>query len=369
MAASLSSSDEVKSANTLDAGLVLSWEIDLWGRLSSARRSAGYEILASREELEAAALILTAQVADTYFQIIEQNLQLRLLESQVTSGETLLDLTELRFAYGEASVVDVYQQRQQLASTRAQFPLVRSRLRTLENRLQVQLGNAPAGRGLNLAGDFPQVPGLPFTGIPVDLLQNRPDLRRIYNQLVAVDSLIAEAVADRLPNITLTGTTKFKDRIATEGLLLSLLLEAAAPIIDWDKRSSEVEIREALFREELARYSHAYLTAIEEVENALWQEHHQKELLMALEDQINIAGSNLTETRNRYRQGLTDYLPVLTALQSLQELERDIISKQRELISYRILLYRALGGSRLMPEYDNAAESIEDTNASKEVAK
>jgi outer membrane protein TolC len=131
------------------------------------------------------------------------------------------------------------------------------------------------------------------------------------------------------------------------------------PIIDWGRRKSEVEKNEAMFREELAEYSEAYLTAIEEVENALWQERHQKELLKALEDQISIARSNLAETRNRYRQGLTDYLPVLTALQSLQRLERDILSSQRQLISIRILLYRAIGGSRLMSVSHEPAASVE----------
>lgn len=361
--------DEERSENTFDAGAQISWEIDLWGRLSSARRAAGYEILTSHDELEAAAILLTTRVAETYFQIIEQKLQLKLLDSQIKAGETFLELTELRFAYGEASVVDVYQQRLQLASTRTQVPVVRSRLRTLENSFHVQLGEAPVSTLLRLADDFPAMPDLPFAGVPVDLLKNRPDLRRIYNELVAIDYRVAEAVADRFPQIGLTGSARFRDKIATEGLLLSLLLEASAPVIDWNRRSSEVEKREALFREELARYSHAYLTAIEEVENALWQEQYQKELLKALEEQIEIAGSNLTETRNRYRQGLTDYLPVLTALQSLQQLERDIISKQRELISYRILLYRALGGSSLTPGYYNAAKSIEDTNISGEVAR
>jgi len=355
--------DRDGSENTFDAGAEISWEIDLWGRLSSARRAAGYEILDSREELEAAAMLLTAQVADTYFQVIEQKLQLKLLDSQVSSGETLLELIELRFAYGEASVVDVYQQRQQLAATRTQFPVVRSRLRTLENRLHVLLGEAPAGNSLRLADDFPELPDLPLTGLPLDLLKNRPDLRRIYNQIVAVDYRVAEAVADRFPKIGLTGTAKFQDKIATEGILLSLLLEAAAPIIDWDRRGSEVEKRKALLREELARYSEAYLTAIEEVENALWQEEQQKELLTALEKQIRIAGSNLSETRNRYRQGLTDYLPVLTALQSLQQLERDILLSKRQLISVRILLYRALGGSRLTAIDHETAASFEDRSA------
>jgi outer membrane protein TolC len=224
------------------------------------------------------------------------------------------------------------------------------------------LGRAPASKHLQLADDFIALPDLPLTGIPLDLLKNRPDLMRIYNQLVAIDYRIAEAVADRLPKFQLTGVAGFKDSFSAEGGLLSLLLAAAAPVLDWERASSEVEKQMAIFREELARYSHAYLTAIEEVENALWQEHHQGELLKALEEQINIARSNLTETRNRYRQGLTDYLPVLTALQSLQKLERDILSTQRQLISTRILLYRALGGSQLLAGNYEPAASFETTS-------
>jgi NodT family efflux transporter outer membrane factor (OMF) lipoprotein len=356
-----------KANNTYNTSLSLSWEIDLWGRISSARNAALHDIMATREELEAAALLLSAGVAETYFQIIEQDLQLLLLDQQIKVGETFLELIELRFGYGESSVVDVYQQRQLLASTRSQVPVVKSRLRTLENRLQVQLGRSPGDLTMKVAEDFPELPTLPSSGIPVNLLQNRPDLRRIYNEMTAIDYRVAEAVADRFPKIQLGGSAGFTNGFSTEDRLINLLLQAVAPVIDWDRRSSEVRKREAMFREKLARYSESYLVAIEEVENALWQEKYQLDLLQALEKQISIARSNLNETRNRYQQGLTDYLPVLTALQSLQRLERDILSGRRQLISIRILLYRSLGGSRLMAR----AESVESAkiNISEGVAK
>ena len=351
------------------AGLALSWEIDLWGRISAASKAAQYEIRASREDLEAVAVLLTAQVAETYYQIIEQQLQLSLLERQIKAGETLLELTELRFGYGEASVVDVFQQRQQLASTRSRVPIAKSSLRTLENRLHVQLGMAPERTSLKFANDFPQLTDLPLTGVPIDLLKNRPDLRRIYNELVSFDYRVAEAVADRFPKIGLSGNASFTNGFSTEDRLLSLLLEAVAPVLDWNRREAEVEKRKAVLKEELARYTQVYLIAIEEVENALWQEQYQLELLNALEQQISIARLNLAETGNRYRQGLTDYLPVLAALQSLQLLERDILSRQRELISIRILLYRALGGSQLTDVHNQSAssENFKRTSISKGV--
>jgi outer membrane protein TolC len=214
-----------------------------------------------------------------------------------------------------------------------------------------------------VADDFPGLPQLPLTGIPIDLLQNRPDLRRIYDQLIAIDYRVAEAMADRLPKIQLNSAGGVKDRLAAEGMFFSMLLEATAPLIDWERRSAEVEKQEARFREELASYSQAYLTAMEEVENALWQEQYQVELLKALDHQIELARSTLKETGNRYRQGLSDYLPVLAAIQSLQELERDILSRRRQLVSIRILLYRALGGSPLDPGRYGPAAPVKTTRA------
>ncbi len=351
--------DGDRSDRTYIAGASLSWEIDFWKRLSSTRKAAVYEILASREELEAAALFLTSRIAGTYFEIIEQKLQLQLIDRQIEAGKTLLELIELRFGYGEASVVDVFQQRQQLASIRTRGPIVQSRLRTLENRLSVQLGRAPMTKTVSIADKFPELPSLPDTGVPLDLLQSRPDLKQIYNKLAAIDFRVAAALADRFPKIELSGDALYKDSLSTDGMLFSILLRAAAPIFDHKRRSSTVKLREAEFREELARYSEAYLTAIEEVENALWQEKYQHDLLQALENQISIARANLTETRNRYQQGLTDYLPVLTAIQSLQGLERDILAGQRQLVSVRILLYRSLGGSRLT-NIDNRLTSSEN---------
>ncbi len=100
----------------------------------------------------------------------------------------------------------------------------------------------------------------------------------------------------------------------------------------------------------MARYSQRYLVAIEEVENVLWQERQHEMLLVALNEQLRISQATLRETRSRYVQGVTDYLPVLTALVSFQDLEMDILQRQQERITFRLLLYRALGGNVLVPE-------------------
>jgi outer membrane protein TolC len=145
----------------------------------------------------------------------------------------------------------------------------------------------------------------------------------------------------------------------TDGLFLSLFGDLVAPLIDWGERKAEVERRQAIVNEELARYTQVFLVAIEEVENALWLEQQQKELIDAVNEQLRIAKANLSETRSRYMQGLSDYLPVLAALQSVQTLEREILLRQRQLILIRILLYRALGGQNLMADLQDADKQNE----------
>ena len=330
------------------AQVELSWEADLWNRLSSRSKVAFLEAQASRDDLEAIALILSSQVAEIYFQIIEQQLQLALLDRQIEIGEKFYSLTKLRFANGAASIVDVYQQGQQLAATRTQLPIARAKLYTLNNRLYVLLGSAPEHKSPQTIGSLPQLPPLPELGIPADLLTNRPDLRSLHKNLVAADYLVAEAEANRLPQIRLGGSGGFQGSdFTSDGLFRSLFGDLAAPLIDWGARKAEVEKRQAIVEEELARYTQVFLVAIEEVENALWLEQQQQEHIDAVHEQLRIAKANLLETRRRYMQGLSDYLPVLAALQSAQDLEREILLRQRQLILFRILLYRALGGQNL----------------------
>ncbi len=326
--------------------LDLAWEVDLWGKLSSAAKAASFETLAAEDELQGLALLLSTEVADTYFQLVVQYLHQQLLQSQIEANTTSLNVIKLRFANGAASLVDVYQQKQILAAVKAEIPLSEARNIVLQNRLHVLLGQAPESASFALSHTFPHIPELPQLGIPADLLQNRPDLRRLQRELVAADYRVAEAVADRLPSLIIGGSAGF----VSGDFITSVFADALASIVDWGDKKSEVEKKKAIVEEKTARYSQRYLVAIEEVENSLWQERKHEQLLLALEEQLVISKATLRESRGRYIQGVTDYLPVLTALLAFQNLEMNILRRQQEQISYRLLLYRALGGDVLNAE-------------------
>ncbi len=329
----------------LRAGGALDWEIDAFNRLGSGALARQSEQTARLEDVEAIRLSLSADVAEAYFDAVEQRRQLALLQQQIDVDRDLLELTELRFNGGLTASVDVLQQSSQLAETESLVPPTEAALRVSENRLDVLTGRAPDG--VNRVDDsdgFVAIGDLPFLGIPSDLLLNRPDLRALKNELIAADAEIGRAIAERLPRVTLDGSYLYEDGLGVSGPVAFLLGSLVQPLLDWGARKAEVERNRALYVERLAAFSQAYLVAVEDVENALYQELRQRDFLDRLDRRRRILDQTVDETRDRYTNGLTDFLPVLNAVQELQRLERIIVQEKRALVGFRLRLHRALGG-------------------------
>lgn len=335
---------ERRSTST-NLGALLDWEIDLWGRLRSAREARQLERDATISDWLGARLLLSASVAETYFEILEQKHQLLLLQDQIKNSQTLLDLTELRFGQAQSSVVDVLQQREQLAATKTRIPTIEARLQQLTYALEVLLG-LPPGKGPSVSGKKLGLPpaSLRRVGTPADLLRNRPDLVASAQRVAAIDREVAEALADRLPKLTLGGSVSGTGTPSIDTIITNAITSVASPIFDAGIRKAEVDRRQAALKEALASYSHDYLEAVRDVETALILERKQAERMNLLNQQLDTAKTLLRESRHRYTQGLTDYLPVLTAVVTVQSLEREVITSHRELLSSRVALHRAIGG-------------------------
>jgi NodT family efflux transporter outer membrane factor (OMF) lipoprotein len=329
-------------------GGVSSYELDLWGRVRSGRKSALLEASAAREDVNAAAMTLAAEVAQRWVNIIAQRMQKRLLEHQLQINLTFLELIELRFHMAMVSVLDVYQQKQVVEDIRAEIPLVEAQEQLLRHELALLLGKPPQ-TFLNInREELPNPIEIPATGLPADLLSSRPDLRAAGMRLWAADWQVAAARADRLPAISLTAQARYGEADADvlfDNWLLSLAGNLTAPIFDGKRRAAEVDRSLAVVDEKVSAYRQTVLTAIKEVEDALVNETKQREHINGLEKVTATARKALKEAGNRYRKGLTDYLPVLTQLLTVQSLERNLIKQQANLLGARISLYRALGGT------------------------
>ena len=344
--------------NTSDLGFLLSWELDVWGRLSFLRRAENLTAQATIEDWLGARLLLSTAIAETYFQIQEQRRQLEVIRAQIKTNETLLQLTSLRFGQGQSSIVDVLQQQEQLEATLARVPQTEARIGQLDYSLDVLLGQPP-GKGNHVTSSRLGRPSpLPAVGIPALLLTRRPDLRGAQKRMLALDYDVGAAIAEQLPTLSLGSSIDWTGDPGFDDAITAFFAGLAAPLFDAGQRRSEVTFRKAHLKDALAGYSEKYLSALFDVESALLEERKSEEQLVLVEKQLVTAQRLLTEARNRFSQGLTDYLPVFTSLAIVQNLERDVVSSRRSVLSARVGLHRALGGPMLNPDTPVIAESF-----------
>ncbi|MDT8443419.1 MAG: TolC family protein [Desulfuromonadales bacterium] len=335
------------TSQNFNLGLVASYEIDLWGRIRSTSEAAELDALASRELLQTAALTLSAQVATTWFQLVEQRGQIEILEQQQRTNEQSLELISLQFRAGQVGIADLLQQRQVVESRRGERALAAGRAQVLQNLLATLLGVAPDQAPQFAASTFGELPPLPATGLQSRLLEQRPDVRAAWLRLQAADQRIAAAVADRFPRLSLTGRASSTDE-QIENLfddwLASLGANLVAPLIDGGRRRAEVERSQAVAAEAFHNYGQSVLEALAEVENALILEQRQQEYLTSIDRQLELSVQATGRIRDRYLNGAVDYQRVLSALLSNQLLQRTQLTARRELFVNRIDLCRALAG-------------------------
>jgi outer membrane protein TolC len=156
------------------------------------------------------------------------------------------------------------------------------------------------------------------------------------------------------------------------GWMTTLTASIAGPIFDGNRREAEVERTRAVVDERLLNYKDTVYTAFKDVQDSLVQEKWQHEYITARKNQLEAAKRNLDEAGSRYLQGLEDYLPVLNALVSVHNLEINIAQDEADLLSYRVSLYRALGGTWTSSLEDGAelkpeTEDMEAVAAAKKV--
>jgi NodT family efflux transporter outer membrane factor (OMF) lipoprotein len=337
-----------RSFEEYSLGLTAGYEIDLWGRISSQQQATLLDESATKEDLYTAAMTIAGEVAQCWVDIITQRMEQKILAKQLETNQTLQELVDLRFQKGMVSALDVYQQKQALAGVKANLPLVQLQEIQLMHHLAYLLGQS-AKAELNIqTKDLPKIKTLPAIGIPADLLANRPDIRAAGLRLKSADWAVSAAKADRLPALRLTARATYSSEDFSslfDNWILNLMNSLTGPIFDGHSRKAEVLRTEAAAKEHIAAYGDAVYLAIKEVEDLLAQEEKHRQHLAALEQQLEVSQNALEEAGQRYISGLNDYLPVLTQILSNQSLERDILQMKRQLITDRIGLFRAIGGS------------------------
>ena len=337
--------------NNFEGGLGASWELDVFGGIRRGVQAASADVAAAEENRRDVRVILFGDVGRVYAQLRGLQRRLEIANKNIKTQQDTLDLTRTRAKAGLATELDVSRAAAQLESTRAAVPTLLGGIDISIHRLSVLLGEEPGALRSELENASPIPAAGPDVevGLPSDLLERRPDIRRSEAQLVAATARIGEAKADLFPRFVLTGAagrqaSQLHDITLGAGNFFSVGPGISLPLFTGGRIRSNIAVQDARQRAALINYRSSVLNALEEVQNALVnyaQEQERRDRLNEAAQQSQLAVDLATE---QYKAGLTDFLSVLDAQRELYAEEDQAVQSQTSVTTNVIALYRALGG-------------------------
>ena len=328
---------------------LLSFELDIWGRLRRATEAARASLLGAEENRKAVMITLVSAVADAYFSLRELDDELEISQRTLATRRESLDLTRNRQAGGVATLLDLRQGEQLVYTAAETIPTLQQQIEQTENQISLLLGKNPGevlrGRSLTEQEMPPEVPA----GLPSALLERRPDIRAAEQNLVAANAQIGVAKAAYFPQISLTGFlggqgTQLSSLFSGPSAVWNFTPQVTQPIFTAGRLKSSVRLQEALRDSALIQYEKTIQTAFTEVSNALIAHQRvresrvQQELLVAaLQDRTRLAYL-------RYRGGVDLLLNALDADRDLFQAELTLSQIRFSELDSVVQLYKALGG-------------------------
>jgi NodT family efflux transporter outer membrane factor (OMF) lipoprotein len=339
-------SSKFDGSHSWDGALISTYTADVWGEAEAKTKAQEFNLKAATWDLEESTLELTTTIAQIWIGIISTRNEKRILMDQIDNNKTLLELQKFRFLHGKANALDVSQQHEVLANANSQVPLLEKQERLLLNRLVFLSGHNLIDAVQVNQKQFPEIISLPRVGVPLNLLDNRPDIQAARLRLSSSRWEISAARADLLPSFSVTARALFSSGqldLLFQNWVATLAGSIAGPIFDGGFRRAEIERVKAVANEQLNIYALIVAGAIREVEDVLITIQKQDIFLKLLGQELEAVRLTLKDARIQYQNGQSSYLNYLVAWTSIQRLERQLISERAIYLNDRIDLYRVLG--------------------------
>lgn len=338
------------------AGIGASWELDLWGRVRRTVEAADAQVEAAREQRHAVLLAVAAETAHDYIQLRATQTIAALTQENLQIARRSAELTALRRQEGVATELDVVRAAAQVASIDARLPTLEQRESRLISALGLLLAQPPQALAAELRAGaaIPAGPELTALGLPGELAERRPDIRRASALLHAATAGIGAAKADFYPRISLgasvgTQALQLSDLGSWDSRNFSLGPSISLPLFDGGHLRGMLALSESRQRLAALAYRKTVLAAWHEVDDAAHavraQQQRQARLAAAVE-QTRLA---LGYARQRYTAGGADFLDVLAAQDTLLQTEAALADSQSAAALAQVDLYKALGGGWQQP--------------------
>ena len=346
--------------NSNSANLNLSYEVDIWGKLSDAERLSNYNYLAQKSSFEQYKQQLVVNVLTTWFSVIEAEKLLTLYRSRVENSKQNLAIIESGYHAGLTDALDVYLTRNDLNNELTRVSEQETVKTKLIRQLERLIGEYPKGE-LLVNANLPLLTNDIPVGLPSELISRKPALKASWYQLLSQDAGLAYAHKQRFPSIVLSGsvgdsTADIGDLLSGSSLAWSLLGSVSAPIFN----AGRLKANEEKARLELKQGEQLYLDtlydAFSDVENAITTEKSLKQsyyTMLAAQENAKIAS---TLSFEQYQSGLVSYTTVLDAQKRSFEAQTTLIKIKNQLIANRINLHFSLGGDFTTPSLEKEAK-------------
>ena len=346
----VSSFDKSKGSWTYTGIASASWEIDIFGKLTNAKRRSKALYLQSLEYEQAVSTSLIANVANLYYTLLMLDEQYRISEETAVNWRESVRAMRAMMAAGMTNEASVSQSEANCRQVEASLLDLKQQIKEVENSLSILLGEVPGGieRG-HLAGqDFPEELTV---GVPLQLLSRRPDVKSAELSLASAFYSTNAARSAFYPSITLSGTAGWANSagnmIINPGkLLLSAVGALTQPLFNKGLNIAQLKIAKAQQEEAKLAFQQALLNAGSEVNNALTQVQTARGKTELRTGQITSLENAVRSTQLLMQHGTSTYLEVLTAQQSLLSAQLTQVADRFDEIQGIINLYQALGGGR-----------------------
>lgn len=326
----------------------LSWEADIWGKIRSNQRASQATYLQSVAAHKAVKSRLVANIASTYYQLLALDEQIRITEETVATREKGLETTQALKEAGNVTEVGVKQTEAQLYSVQGLLIDLKNRARLLENTLSILLGSD--SRTIIRGSLESQTMNTTLTtGVPAQLLANRPDVMTAEYRLINAFELTNLARSNFYPSLTLSATgglqsLDFDKLFSSSSLFATVIGGLTQPIFNGRKIRTQYEVSQAQQEQAKLAFKYSVLNAGKEVSDALYSYNAATEKIKVKEKEFNAYDLATGYSEELLDNGLANYLEVLRARENALNSNLDLVNTKNNQLQAVIDLYEALGG-------------------------
>jgi multidrug efflux system outer membrane protein len=328
---------------------LLSFEIDIWGRLRRATEAARADLLGAEENRKAVMTTVVGDVAAAYFNLLELDAELEIARETLATRQESLSLIRTRQQGGVATMLDLRQAEQLVYGAAQTIPDIERLIERTENQINMLMGKDPGAvaRGRSLT-EQEQPPSAP-PGLPSSLLERRPDIRAAEQNLIAATANIGVAKAAYFPQISLTGfmggqSNQLSNLFSGAGGAWNFAPQVTLPIFNAGRIKSAVRLTEAQRQLALTQYQQAIKNGFREVSDALIDHQKLKEIRARQESLVTTLQDRSRLAYLRYKGGVDTQLSALDADRDLFAAELSLTQTKRNELLALVQLYKALGG-------------------------